>query len=47
MSPQQKRLLNETRRLRQRALAKRDVRAAHACNVRIAEIRREAGQLRG
>lgn len=45
MDPQQRRLLNETRRMRQRALARGDVRAAHACNVAIAALRR-AGEER-
>ncbi|MEX2195692.1 MAG: hypothetical protein WD844_10445 [Thermoleophilaceae bacterium] len=47
MDPRQKRLLNETRRTRQRALARKDVRAVHACNVTIAALRRAAATGRG
>lgn len=47
MDPQQKRLLNEARRTRQRALARRDVRAVHACNVAIAALRRNGASGRG
>lgn len=42
MDPRQKRLMNDTRRMRQLALARGDVRAAHACNVTIAALRRAA-----
>lgn len=47
MDPRQKRLLNETRRTRERALARRDLRAVHACNMAIAALRRAGEHGRG
>ena len=47
MDRHQKRLLNDARRQRQLALARKDVRAVHACNATIAALRREAEQRRG
>ena len=42
MDVRQKRLLNDTRRQRQRALARGDVRAVQACNATIAALRRSS-----